>query len=795
MEPSSSSAMKATPISFKEDEGYVSKELCDQVNQLIDQTEQSKDKILLIRSEHNAKGKEVQSEYNLLKEVGGLCKRSCTNYFQTNISFVESSEHFYILFKVFRESLNHVKKKLEEVEQMKNIMQEYKTGEEIMLKEKKERNEKIQKELEELNRSLSFMNTDTENIKLTIKELKEQMMEHTEAYESFLDISNANSGKKSIMCDFLLDLQNQYQQIEQEITEEKEQKKLYEEEFLLQKKEMEISKEELIKKEAELKFEKENKILRKKEVSGKHSISESQEQILENQIKSQEYFLNMMISSIEDGLKRKEELENKIETVNKDIQRFVQAIKETERIQEKEKICEQKLISKSNIMDKKYKEKEEELANIQKEEQIISIKIENEKNQSNDHVLCLLKEEQIHINEKIANYKMEIQNTIKQEQENIQVLEDIDLEIEPSNLIVQLELILLNLKKDVSEKQKEEWTKQREVKTVQKNISDIKIKIEEEKKKNMEMNESMKIQKKQIKEFQKKNEKIEKRLNTLREEKQKRTHENQKKQEELDRIEKEMVDISQNTDMEIIGLATRYDKKIQVLYDTKNSFEGFDSLEKNQMKEEVTEYFRKLEEEYEMRKKTFEKEIKIAQEEERNQLNKDLKNKNDLLEYYKVLINKYVVPTEEGQKKRSKNKKGEKPGSFHKKNKKERTSVKNINKMRHPSGMKWLLTNEPYKFTYFDLTSPDFIKNNSHNKKISPSKSPHINKILENIKQRTDSTKERSVNKSSKNYPLNSNGIKGSVISTTNNNSNENTTVQKIKPSTTHPSYDIFQHL
>ncbi|ETW30607.1 hypothetical protein PFFCH_01909 [Plasmodium falciparum FCH/4] len=192
-----------TFLQQEEEDEEVNKEFYNKIGDIIEYIDTSRNKILLIQSENLTKRKEVTNEYDFLKKVGEVCKKSCDYYFDTNIKYHEACENFSILFKIFYDSLIYIVKKNEEADHVQTILQQIEDNISMEKLEKEKMNILLKDKLNELEKNVFFMKNESVNLNNKIQELDYQINQHKESFDSFSTLTNLN-------CEKLIVLQNQY---------------------------------------------------------------------------------------------------------------------------------------------------------------------------------------------------------------------------------------------------------------------------------------------------------------------------------------------------------------------------------------------------------------------------------------------------------------------------------------------------------------------------------------------------------------------------------------------------------
>ncbi|CRG97215.1 conserved Plasmodium protein, unknown function [Plasmodium gallinaceum] len=761
----------------------VNKEFNSKMDSLIELTENSRNKISLLESQNKTKKKEVEGEYIFLKKIGDVCKRSCDYYYETNINFLESCGNFNILFKTFSNSLVMINKKNEDAEKTKEILKKYEEKELLYMKEKEEIYEKIKKELQESVNHINFMNNESVNMTNKIKEIDYQINQHKEAFESFNILTNLNYEKINLLENDLKKLGDEKDSIINNIDENKESINICRQNLINQKSELDEKNDKLILKEKELKFQKENLIIKKNELVSNNLRIKSQLQFLENQISSQEYYLNVINSGLNNTLNTKKELEENEENIETEINNLLIMIEKIDEEKRKENDKFNELHIKLDELRNGLKTKEEELIGLKNEEKILNDQIENEKKKLNKNMLNDLTKEKNIIEEEITNYKEEIKNLILNEKNKIDI-NGIDIDVnykENQNLLSNLEDILEKMKIKIKEEQDEQWKKDREIQNINAKICELIEKLDEEKKKKNEIDIFINSKKEELNELKNKEKDSEKHLLDIKGEMKKLEFSYKKENDEIKETKKILKEICKKTESEIMQLHKDYDEKTKNLYSSKNYKIDINSVEKKKMKEEIDEYFEKIKKEYELKKKEFEKDEKGKNDEENKQLDEELKKKDDLINYYKELLSKHK--DNESDKKYLEDDKGNEIQNNNSKKKEYIKSYQKNNTYNNLNKYKLYTMSDQYKFGYFDVTSPGVIRKSIKIQNRSV-KSPHITRLLEKIKNRKECQTLIGSKKTSL-YQVNSN----------NNNNNSNKIFSKIKKSKNNNSFDLFQHL
>lgn len=797
--------------------------LSSKMDALIELTEISKNKIALLESHNKTKGKEVEREFDFLKQVGDICKRSCKYYLEANISFHESCENFNILFKIFNESLLRLKEKNKIAETNEIILKDIEEKEKAIMIEKKDINERQKKELEELEKELHFMNNESKNITNKIKEIDYQINQHKEAFESFFILTNLNHEKNAILENNLKDLKKEEGEIIDDIKNINQQKTDCCQNRLIKEEQLEIQRKELIQSEKELNAKKEHMTINKNDLLSNISILESQTKFLENQITSQEYYLNVITSGYEGSVKRKEELAENIEHIKCDIDEINEKIETTEIEQNQEKGEQEEIKKKIKILENDLEIIKEELKNVKEKKEDLNIKVITEKKNLGEDILNNLTKEKNCIEEKIANYKEEIKTLLIDEKKKVHLLKDVNVEYKDNkSLVKHLETVLEQYKIKIKEEQEKQWVNERGIKKIQVKIKEVKEKIEEEEQKKEEVNTIFDTRNEELAKIKKKNIETEKQLGNVKKEKAQLEAKYVIQNEEMKKIENKLCEMNKKVECSISQLHKEYEEKTKNLYDGKTKKVGLESLEKKQIQEEYNKYFQQLTEEYELKKKEFKEESTKKWEESNKKIDDEIKKKDELIAYYKELLSKLKTKnsSEDGEYLKSSmsgkkvsttqnliSKKNELSKLYHKRNlgnkngngvdcnsvnntttidsNENKISNNNENKnnenknnthLNNMNRFKLYNISEPYKFGYFDVTSPEMIRNNikTQNRSI---KSPHITRLLEKIKNRKD-------------FQNLGNTKKTTSFQSGKNNKN----FYKMKPTKNSATFDLFQH-
>lgn len=609
---------------------------------LIELLDTSKNRLALQESHNKTKGKEVENEYNFLKQIGDVCKRSCNYYFETNINFHESCENFNILFKTFTNSLVDLTNKNTTAENIVRTLQDIERQETDNMTKKKEKNEKTKEEFELLEKEVYFMNTESKNLMNKIKEIVYQINQHKEAFESFFILTNLNYEKIALLENHLKELKEEEKNIINEINDTNENKKKCDENLITQKEQIAKQKEELIEKEKELKLKKDQINMFSKELMASISIIESQGRFLENQILSQEYYLNVISTGYEESVKRKEMLEETIKCATTDIERLDKETEAQIKENEREKNEHRKLESNLEKLQKEVQLKTNELLILKKEESVSNMEVVKAQKKVEENMLNHLRKEKDYIEEKIANYKEEIKTLLITEEKKIHLLKDMNVGYtDNKDLIKNLEKVLEEYKTKIKEQQEKQWRNEKAIKKMQIKIKDIKEKLEEEKQKKEDIDILINENTKELTKMKKKKEDVCKKLTTIKKEKKQLETKYNNQNEELQKIENKLSDMNKKIESSVLQLHKKYEEKTKELYDGKGEKIGISSAEKKQIKEESDNYCKMIKEDYEKKKKAFESETTKKMEEDLKLMDEEIRKKEELIIYYKELLSKF----------------------------------------------------------------------------------------------------------------------------------------------------------
>ncbi|SCL99946.1 conserved Plasmodium protein, unknown function [Plasmodium chabaudi chabaudi] len=813
----------------------VNKEFNCKMDTLIEFADNSKNTICFIQSQNKTKNKEIENEYLFLKKVGDVCKKSCDYYFDTNVNFHESCENFNVLFKIFHNSLVNIKKKNEEADEIGKVLKSIEEKEYSEMKENEEKNVKLKEELKTIENNIHFMNNESTSISNKIKEIDYQINQHKEALESFQILTHLNSEKIIILQNDYKKLCDEKEGIINEINEATLGISASQENLVNQTKEMEDNKKGLFLTEKELKYQLENLMLNKNDMCSENSRLESQSRFLENQISSQEYYLNVINLGLQGTIKRRTELEDSLDDSKKKIEGVTKMIEKTKEDKEKEK---EKLINLENDLvelEKKYLLKDEEVLKIISEENILKGKIEDEKKKINQNILNDFIKEKDFIDEEINNYKNEIKKLVINEKrkmkgnilDDIQCTDNVDIsktdEAYDKNITIvnKLEVILEKLRKHITEEQEAIWKTERELQHTTMQVNELQAKINDKEKEKNEIDNIMKSKNNELTHLKDKEKEYENSLLIISSETKELEEKYNKQYNNTINIKNKLKEKETKMEIEIAQLNKEYDEKTKNLYNSKNNQIDINSTEKKKMKEDVDIYSKNIISEYELKKIDFEKNEKIKYADQYKELDIELKKEEDLVNYYKELLAKHEYKTLESSSSSIDIEeydpiKGSNVMTKHSNNSK----IIDNRKMYQKNDSyinKYKLYNMPdqYKFGYFDATSPNVVRK-SMKLPTRSVKSPHIARLLEKIKSR----KECQTLVGTKKAPINqvtSNAYRRSRSSAGNSNNkkiNNNTNISNLElqrsgntngrsrasngnrnSSSNSNSFDLFQHL
>ncbi|CAD2086791.1 conserved Plasmodium protein, unknown function [Plasmodium vinckei lentum] len=817
----------------------VNKEFNCKMDTLIEFADNSKNTICFIQSQNKTKNQEVENEYLFLKKVGDVCKKSCDYYFDTNVNFHESCENFNVLFKLFHNSLVNIKKKNEEADEIGKVLKSIEEKEYSEMKENEEKNVELKGELKTIENNIHFMNNESTSISNKIKEIDYQINQHKEALESFQILTHLNSEKIIILQNDYKKLCDEKEGIINEINEATLGISASQENLINQTKEMEENKKGLFLTEKELKYQLENLMLNKNDMCSENSRLESQSRFLENQISSQEYYLNVINLGLQGTIKRRTELEDSLDESKKKIENVTKMIEKTKEDTEKEK---EKLINLENNLvelEKKYLLKEEEVLKTISEENILKGKIEDEKKKMSQNILNDFIKEKDFIDEEINNYKNEIKKLVINEKRKMKgnILDDIhctdDVDISKTDkvydknitIVNKLEAILEKLRRNITEEQEAIWKTERELQHTTMQVNELQKKINDKEKEKNEIDNIMKSKNNELINLKDKEKEYENSLLIISKETKELEEKYNKQYDNTINIKDKLKEKETKMEIEIEQLNKEYDEKTKNLYNSKNNQIDINSTEKKKMKEDVDIYSKNIISEYELKKTDFEKNERIKYADQYKELDIELKKEEDLVNYYKELLSKQEYKTLESS---SSNIDIEEYDQIKGSNGINNIMTKHGNNSKIIDNRKiyqkndsyinkYKLYNMPdqYKFGYFDATSPNVVRK-SMKLPTRSVKSPHIARLLEKIKSR----KECQTLVGTKKAPINqvtSNAYRRSRSSAGNSNNKKisnNTNISNLEiqrsgningrnrasngnrnSNSNSNSFDLFQHL
>ncbi|CAD2112243.1 hypothetical protein YYG_04926 [Plasmodium vinckei petteri] len=817
----------------------VNKEFNCKMDTLIEFADNSKNTICFIQSQNKTKNQEVENEYLFLKKVGDVCKKSCDYYFDTNVNFHESCENFNVLFKLFHNSLVNIKKKNEEADEIGKVLKSIEEKEYSEMKENEEKNIELKGELKTIENNIHFMNNESTSISNKIKEIDYQINQHKEALESFQILTHLNSEKIIILQNDYKKLCDEKEGIINEINEATLGISASQENLINQTKEMEENKKGLFLTEKELKYQLENLMLNKNDMCSENSRLESQSRFLENQISSQEYYLNVINLGLQGTIKRRTELEDSLDESKKKIENVTKMIEKTKEDTEKEK---EKLINLENNLvelEKKYLLKEEEVLKTISEENILKGKIEDEKKKMNQNILNDFIKEKDFIDEEINNYKNEIKKLVINEKRKMKgnILDDIyctdDVDISKTDeaydknitIVNKLEDILEQLRKNITEEQEAIWKTERELQHTTMQVNELQKKINDKEKEKNEIDNIMKSKNNELINLKDKEKEYENSLLIISKETKELEEKYNKQYDSTINIKNKLKEKETKMEIEIEQLNKEYDEKTKNLYNSKNNQIDINSTEKKKMKEDVDIYSKNIISEYELKKIDFEKNERIKYADQYKELDIELKKEEDLVNYYKELLSKQEYKTLESSSSsidieeydHIKGSNGINNIMTKHDNNSKIIDNRKIYQKNDSYINKYKLYNMPdqYKFGYFDATSPNVVRK-SMKLPTRSVKSPHIARLLEKIKSR----KECQTLVGTKKAPINqvtSNAYRRSRSSAGNSNNKKisnNTNISNLEiqrsgnpngrnrasngnrnSNSNSNSFDLFQHL
>ncbi|SBS83203.1 conserved Plasmodium protein, unknown function [Plasmodium malariae] len=592
----------------------------------------------------------------------------------------------------------------------------------------------------------------------------------------------------------------------------------------------------IIENEKELKVQIDKLVSASSEMACDNSRLLSQTKFLETQTTSQEYYLNVIKCGFDSSVQTRDELEDSLNNVKEEINKLVKTIKKIETEKKKEEEMCNQLRKKVIKLEEHIERKEKELVEDKNEERRINEKIEEEKKKVNQTMINDLIKEQNSIQEEINNYKEEIRNVLLNETNRMHnILYHIDINCDTHKTISNnLQSVLDKMKIKIKEEQNELWKTEREIENKNMQIYELQEKINEEKIKEKEIDISINSKKEELNELKNKEQLNDTCILNVKEEMEKIESDYNEKILQVKEMEKQLNENYQLTEQKIMQLYKDYDDRKKNIYNLDNHKIDIDSAEKRKMKEDVDTYSEKMKNEYDSKKVQFEKSEKVKYDELNKQLDDELRRKQDLVQYYRELLNKHE------DKEKEKNKYNDKDEAS---NNKERVNdksndvysylVSNVNNLEEdPKGVydipnrtnngkimenkktyqkngmynninKYKLYNMPdqYKFGYFDVSSPSVIRK-SMKVPCRTVKSPHIARLLEKIKSRKEcqplvGTKQSPMNQVSSNANRRSKGSMGDNghSRSSNGKNNSGKLFSDMKTPKNNGSFDLFQHL
>ncbi|ETW18375.1 hypothetical protein PFNF135_03042 [Plasmodium falciparum NF135/5.C10] len=800
-----------TFLQQEEEDEEVNKEFYNKIGDIIEYIDTSRNKILLIQSENLTKRKEVTNEYDFLKKVGEVCKKSCDYYFDTNIKYHEACENFSILFKIFYDSLIYIVKKNEEADHVQTILQQIEDNISMEKLEKEKMNILLKDKLNELEKNVFFMKNESVNLNNKIQELDYQINQHKESFDSFSTLTNLN-------CEKLIVLQNQYnsltnkrESITRSIAKKGDTMEMCKYNFVQQKKKLEEEKNELMVKEKEYTHKIEHLEICRQEICSNNTRLQSQVQFVESQVNSQEYYEKIIEEGLSNSMDTKKEIEENLSTHKNEINKIIEKIKKCKLEKKKGNEKYNELQKKFGKLQKELEKKENDALEFKKKYNDINEHVKNEEYTLNQYILQDLKKKKNLLQEEITNYKEEIKTLILKEKEkklnnhqynninHIDIKDDIDTYIDSveTNLLIQeLEYILNEMKKKIKEEEEEIWKKNRELQNENIKINELQNKINEEYNNEKEINSDIQVIQEKLIILDNKEKQNQQNINHLKEEINSMELKNNKNKEEIQHLENKINENKQKIENHILQIHKEYEQKNKILYETNNFYTDINSKEKKQLKDDIDTYTQQIKIQYDLQKEKIEKQEKQKVDEEFKYLDQEIKKKDDLLNYYKELLNKqenntnvniinYAQPDNE-QPTQEIN-----PYEDIKENRKSIQNKKMNSSNTYNNFNKYKLYTMPdqYKIGYFDVTSPNDMRRKSIKYQNRSVKSPHITRLLEKIKNR----KECHTLVASKKTPL----TQANSINEKDNNrkSSNHKALTKTKKNQNDNSFDLFQHL
>ncbi|KOB85763.1 hypothetical protein PFDG_01240 [Plasmodium falciparum Dd2] len=574
-----------TFLQQEEEDEEVNKEFYNKIGDIIEYIDTSRNKILLIQSENLTKRKEVTNEYDFLKKVGEVCKKSCDYYFDTNIKYHEACENFSILFKIFYDSLIYIVKKNEEADHVQTILQQIEDNISMEKLEKEKMNILLKDKLNELEKNVFFMKNESVNLNNKIQELDYQINQHKESFDSFSTLTNLN-------CEKLIVLQNQYnsltnkrESITRSIAKKGDTMEMCKYNFVQQKKKLEEEKNELMVKEKEYTHKIEHLEICRQEICSNNTRLQSQVQFVESQVNSQEYYEKIIEEGLSNSMDTKKEIEENLSTHKNEINKIIEKIKKCKLEKKKGNEKYNELQKKFGKLQKELEKKENDALEFKKKYNDINEHVKNEEYTLNQYILQDLKKKKKFEEEEIRKKNRDLQNEnikINELQNKINEEYNNEKEINSDIQVIQEKLIIL----DNKEKQN------------QQNINHLKEEIN-----------SMELK-------------------------------NNKNKEEIQHLENKINENKQKIENHILQIHKEYEQKNKILYETNNFYTDINSKEKKQLKDDIDTYTQQIKIQYDLQKEKIEKQEKQKVDEEFKYLDQEIKKKDDLLNYYKELLNK-----------------------------------------------------------------------------------------------------------------------------------------------------------
>ncbi|ANQ06967.1 Uncharacterized protein PCOAH_00015000 [Plasmodium coatneyi] len=853
------------------------KEFNSRMDALIEFTDSSRNRISLMESQNKTKKRELEDEYLFLKKIGDVCKLSCDYYLETNVSFHEACENFKILFRAFEESLVNVKRKGDEADVVAEKLSKVEDKVNLQMRESEEACETSKKELVLLQTDVHYMRNESANIVNRIKEVDYQINQHKEAFESFHILTHLNTERIAVLQNDFTKMEEEREEVLRGIEEAGTAAVAAGDGLVVQRGQLEEEREALLGKERELTHKKEKLAIRRSEAKSDNDRLKSQMQFMQNQLSSQENFLSVIKYGLDGSIRTREELSSVLGGINREIDDVndLMEVSRREEVEERKKCHEME--DKVKQLGTKLEGCEMQLEVLVQEEKTMRGKVERERSNANQNLLNQLVKEKKLIDGEIGSYQEEARKLVLREGGKLEgslgglldgflssvPLPENELNTENPTRSVQrenpldahspasetflkgLQEAIDGLKEKINEEQNTVWRKEREVERINALTSEVRRKVHVEEDKGTKLDTLLEEKKDQLTKLREKQKAVEKKLSLMHDVMKKEKHNYEEKKKEAKKMEEKIQHDKEVEKEELSLLEKEYnDKKEKLLYSSGDGLMKVSSLDKRKLKDDVDAYLAKTKGEFDLKKKQFEKAEREKYEEISNQLDGELKRKEDLIAYYEELISRKEkmgvtsgssgAASHErlvgmGNTKRVDSRSHRSGPSSERRRSSQRGGTVN----RSTSGVsrssnsisssidtavnnsvngdaigtnarKPLNPPDTYKFSYFDVTSPGEMRKNMNipNRSV---KSPHIARLLEKIKLR----KECQTLVGTKKVPLNqvssSDGRRSRTIGGTSSNrastgksskgASRNKPFPNAKAPKSNDSFDLFHHL